>query len=78
MSTLCKAVTTPRDLGLLGKRTAHPCQWAAKENGYCAVHNPEVRRKVLERQKCHLSDRLAVVLTELVDVTAQCEELNIP
>ena len=80
MSHLCKAVTITRTRAG-DSRTAHPCQWSAKENGYCAVHNPEVRRKVLERQKRHLSGRLNVVLTELIGVTAECDyiaELGFP
>jgi hypothetical protein len=76
MSALCKGTTIARDLGLLGKRTAHACQWAAKQDGYCPMHHPARRREVLERQKRDLSDRLAVVLTELIAVTAQCEEIE--
>ncbi len=76
MSTLCKGTTIARDMGLLGKRTAHACQFMAKQDGYCHNHHPARRREVLERQKKDLSDRLAVVLTELIGATAQCEEIE--
>lgn len=75
MNPICKGHTKER-IDANHHRTCRPCKFAAKEHGYCVHHNPYNRRKKLEQSKVTLTDQLAPVLTELIEVAAIIEEIE--
>lgn len=60
----CKAVTRDRSRQFL-RAAAHPCQWEAKRDGFCAVHHPDVMRPILIRRIGGLEAELESLRGEL-------------